>query len=88
LTKDQKLLLKSSIEEFLSVLTRRDIRTVFQPIISLRDGSIFGYEALSRGPVGTEMENPITLFDCAKKAIHCGNLNPYVGQKPLKQCIP
>lgn len=56
-----------SIEQFLDVLKERDIRTVFQPIVSLRDGSVYGYEALSRGPIGTEMESPITLFDYAEK---------------------
>ena len=30
------------------IITTRSIRPFFQPIVSLRDGSIFGYEALSR----------------------------------------
>jgi EAL domain-containing protein (putative c-di-GMP-specific phosphodiesterase class I)/GGDEF domain-containing protein len=31
-----------------SILKQRTIKTVFQPIVSLRDGGILGYEALSR----------------------------------------
>ena len=27
-----------------------NIKSVFQPIISLTDGTVIGYEALSRGP--------------------------------------
>ena len=43
------------------------ITTVFQPIISLRDASVLGNEALSRGPEGTEMQNPEVLFNNAVK---------------------
>src|SRR5271166_2605350 len=38
------------------VLNENRIRSVFQPIINLADGSVFGYEALSRGPIGTRLE--------------------------------
>jgi EAL domain-containing protein (putative c-di-GMP-specific phosphodiesterase class I) len=39
---------------------------VFQPIVELESADIVGYEALSRGPRGTEYENPYFLFDTAK----------------------
>jgi EAL domain-containing protein (putative c-di-GMP-specific phosphodiesterase class I)/GGDEF domain-containing protein len=57
--------------QFIDVLKNREIETVFQPIVSLRDGNVFGYEALSRGPKNTAVESPIVLFDCAEK---CGKL--------------
>ena len=57
----------SLMEQFYSILATRQIRTVFQPIISLTDGSVYGYEALSRGPKGTDMENPSMLFFYAQK---------------------
>ncbi len=41
------------------------IRTLFQPIVSLADGSVFGYEALSRGPIGTRLESADALFSTA-----------------------
>ncbi len=53
--------------QFIGILAKGQIRTVFQPIISLHDGAIFGYEALSRGPQGTEMESPGLLFEYAQK---------------------
>ncbi len=53
--------------QFYTILATRQIRTVFQPIISLTDGSVFGYEALSRGPKGSEMESPAMLFSYAQK---------------------
>ena len=54
-------------EQFFEVLNNKLIKTVFQPIVSLRDGSIYGYEALSRGPQNTVMENPNILFEYAEK---------------------
>ncbi len=32
---------------FINVLKSKAIKAVFQPIISLRGGSVFGYEAMS-----------------------------------------
>lgn len=54
-------------EQFFSILAGKQISTVFQPIVSLRDGTIYGYEALSRGPLGSGMESPGVLFDCAQR---------------------
>ena len=47
------------------VLNENRIRSVFQPIVSLSDGSVFGYEALSRGPIGTRLEGADALFTAA-----------------------
>lgn len=58
-------------EKLQQVITGEQIRSVFQPIVSLRDGSLLGYEALSRGPAGSELENPETLFAIAGQ---CGSL--------------
>ena len=56
--------LKAMLED---IIKSSDIRSVFQPIVSLRDGSVLGYEALSRGPKGTELENPERLFAVAEE---------------------
>ncbi len=53
------------------VLENAQVKTVFQPIVSLRDGAIFGYEALTRGPEDTPMQYPDTLFGIASR---CGRL--------------
>ena len=47
------------------IILREDVRTVFQPIVNMQDRTILGYEALSRGPSGTEFESPYMLFDVA-----------------------
>lgn len=48
-------MLTESKSSLLEIISGGHIRPVYQPIVSLQDGSVFGYEALSR----------ITLPDCA-----------------------
>ena len=50
------------------VLNQRQVHTFFQPLVHLADGEVVGFEALSRGPKGTDLENPLALFDAAKEA--------------------
>jgi EAL domain-containing protein (putative c-di-GMP-specific phosphodiesterase class I) len=49
------------------IINNKQIRTVFQPIISLGDGSIFGHEALSRITCESEIKNPESLFTIAEE---------------------
>ncbi|MBC5823841.1 MAG: GGDEF domain-containing protein [Candidatus Eremiobacteraeota bacterium] len=53
--------------DFATLLREGRIRTVFQAIVSLADGSVFGYEALSRGPIGTRLETAEALFHAAQR---------------------
>lgn len=48
------------------IIENKQIKTVFQPIISLRDGSILGHEALSRITCESEINSPDLLFSCAE----------------------
>ncbi len=41
------------------------LTAVYQPIVDLGTGDIFGYEALSRGPRNSILESPATLFSVA-----------------------
>lgn len=50
---------------FKTALKRAQVKTLFQPIYDLEENEIFGYEALSRGPEGTEIEAPLMLFSIA-----------------------
>ncbi len=49
------------------IINNKKIKTVFQPIISLRDGSIYGHEALSRITCESEIKDPDMLFSAAVK---------------------
>jgi diguanylate cyclase (GGDEF)-like protein len=52
-------------DDFDRLLKEGRIRTLFQPIVSFSDGSVLGYEALSRGPIGTRLESADALFSTA-----------------------
>lgn len=54
-------------EEFCKIVNTANIISVFQPIISLKDAKILGYEALSRGPKDSFMKNPEILINFAKQ---------------------
>ncbi|MEY8001319.1 GGDEF domain-containing protein [Clostridium sp. Mt-5] len=54
---------KSELEK---ILKDKNIATVFQPIVSLKDASIVGYEALSRGPESSPLHLPVKLFHAAE----------------------
>lgn len=51
-----------------SILAQRDLYSLFQPIVSLSDRRILGYEALTRGPSNSPLHSPISLFAVARQA--------------------
>jgi EAL domain-containing protein (putative c-di-GMP-specific phosphodiesterase class I)/DNA-binding response OmpR family regulator len=53
-------------ERLMRTVHDRLITTVFQPVVNLETRAIVGYEALSRGPSGTELENPEVMFELAR----------------------
>ncbi len=42
-----------------------NIRSVYEPIVDVETRTVFGYEALARGPEGTELHSPMRLFAMA-----------------------
>ncbi|MGF6207321.1 bifunctional diguanylate cyclase/phosphodiesterase [Pseudomonas frederiksbergensis] len=51
-----------------SILAQSGLHSLFQPIISLSERRIVGYEALSRGPSNSPLHSPIALFAVARQA--------------------
>lgn len=49
------------------IISSEALRIVFQPIYRVRDGAVFGYEALTRGPEGL-WSSPLELFAAAERA--------------------
>ena len=49
-------------ERLLEIIQNREIWTAFQPIVELGSGRAMGWEGLSRGPRGSDLELPIVLF--------------------------
>lgn len=50
------------------ILHEGGVRTLFQPIVDLGSGETAGFEALARGPAGSELEPPGDLFAAARAA--------------------
>ncbi|MCZ8074545.1 MAG: phosphodiesterase [Paucibacter sp.] len=63
------------------LMDRRQLRTVFQPIVQLDCGLVYGHEALVRGPIGSPLEYPDMLFAAGRREglnteleVHCALL--------------
>jgi EAL domain-containing protein (putative c-di-GMP-specific phosphodiesterase class I)/DNA-binding response OmpR family regulator len=52
--------------EFGRVVDAEDISCVYQPIVSLGDYVVRGYELLARGPMESELHQPDALFEVAR----------------------
>ena len=72
----------------MAILEQASVTSVFQPIVSLRDGAVLGYEALSRGPKDTPLESPAMLFAVAEAAKELWELERLCRAKALSamQC--
>jgi EAL domain-containing protein (putative c-di-GMP-specific phosphodiesterase class I) len=55
-------------EQLIEIIHNREVWTAFQPIVSLEETPrLLGFEGLSRGPRGSEIELPIVLFGRAAR---------------------
>jgi EAL domain-containing protein (putative c-di-GMP-specific phosphodiesterase class I) len=54
-------------ETLIEIVMNRRITTVFQPLVEIETARVMGYEGLSRGPRGTELESPSALFGLAAR---------------------
>ena len=57
----------SLVKEFRRVVEEPHLTTVYQPIVDLKTGKVFGWESLARGPKGSQFENPSMLFEFAEE---------------------
>ncbi|MHC8306717.1 bifunctional diguanylate cyclase/phosphodiesterase [Pseudomonas sp. PB3P13] len=51
-----------------SILAQSGLHSLFQPIVSLSERRILGYEALTRGPSNSPLHSPVALFAVARQA--------------------
>jgi EAL domain-containing protein (putative c-di-GMP-specific phosphodiesterase class I) len=58
---------KGRVESLKEILSRRELRAVWQAVQGLSDRRVVGYEALIRGPVGSDLEMPDALFTVARE---------------------
>ncbi len=62
------------LEELANIILRKEVKTYFQPIYDLKKEEIFGYEALSRGPLHSYFFEPDILFSLASKYQYLNDL--------------
>lgn len=55
------------VEDLHLIMKEKMITSYYQPIMQLQSKTIIGWESLSRGPAGTELEHPAELFKCAER---------------------
>ncbi len=54
-------------QSFMNVLLSDGVSSVYEPVVSVASKTVFGYEALARGPEGTEFHSPLALFGAAER---------------------
>jgi EAL domain-containing protein (putative c-di-GMP-specific phosphodiesterase class I) len=54
-------------QQFLGIVLDEQVYAVYQPIVAIQNGQVFGYEALARGPRGTDWQSPAALFKVAEE---------------------
>ncbi len=62
----ERRFLNAMREQLIRAVREQAIRTFFQPILDLQTRKIIGYEALSRGPEGSDIESPEVIFELAR----------------------
>jgi EAL domain-containing protein (putative c-di-GMP-specific phosphodiesterase class I) len=75
--------LRSELDRLLAEST---IRSVYQPIMRLSDGRVFGYEALTRCPEGSLFDGPLSLFQFAEKNNQAFALDRLAREKAIRHC--
>jgi EAL domain-containing protein (putative c-di-GMP-specific phosphodiesterase class I) len=53
------------LERLQDILLREKVITAYQPILRMKEGTVMGFEALSRGPRGSGLEGADALFGAA-----------------------
>ncbi|MDB5877735.1 MAG: diguanylate cyclase/phosphodiesterase, partial [Variovorax sp.] len=54
-------------ESLRQLIETHGLHPVFQPLVKLRQGDVFGHEALIRGPVGSALHMPVELLAAAAR---------------------
>jgi EAL domain-containing protein (putative c-di-GMP-specific phosphodiesterase class I) len=69
------------------VLAHGTVDIGFQPVVDLVTQRTIGFEALARGPIGTELESPGALFDAARDAGRLDELDWLCQRNALRDAL-
>jgi EAL domain-containing protein (putative c-di-GMP-specific phosphodiesterase class I) len=59
---------RQSPDRLRGIIGNGGLSSVFEPVACFEDASIFGYEALIRGPADTPLHHPLELLRAARAA--------------------
>ncbi|MEE3330946.1 MAG: EAL domain-containing protein [Myxococcota bacterium] len=51
----------------LDLVLDRQVTSVYEPIVTVESKTVFGYEALARGPQGSDLHAPLVMFSLAEE---------------------
>jgi diguanylate cyclase (GGDEF)-like protein len=69
------------------IIDKQMLYCVYQPIVCLSDGAIYGYEALLRGPENSELAAPLALFAAAESVSRLFELESIARTKAIEGFI-
>ncbi|MDD9265819.1 GGDEF domain-containing protein [Paenibacillus sp. GCM10023248] len=72
---------------FQDILATGAVHSVYQPIVSLQDGQVMGYEALIRGPQDSMFQSPIAMFEFAEQNGELYKLEQLAREKAIQGSI-
>lgn len=75
------------VELFHKLIEEQNISSVYQPIVSLQDGQVMGYEALTRGPVDSPFHSPLVMFQYAEQQGDLYRLEKLAREKAIQGSI-
>lgn len=70
-----------------TIIAKEMVTTLYQPILSLINGEIIGYEALSRGPEQTDFFSPVALIQAAEAADCIWELEMLLRRKAIEKAV-
>ncbi|RCI70383.1 EAL domain-containing protein, partial [Pseudomonas aeruginosa] len=65
LQRERSMTVTEQLSALDSILAHGDLHCLFQPILSLSERRLVGYEALTRGPSNSPLHSPLALFAVA-----------------------
>ena len=60
-------LVRPDVFKLEQAILEHNLRTLFQPVVSLKTSAVIGFEGLTRGQEGTPFESPVALLNAAEQ---------------------
>lgn len=75
-------------DHFNTIIRQQNISCKYQPILDFRTGSVYGWEALARGPQGSPFQSPLMMFEMAEQLGSLFSLEEICRRKAIQNLGP